>query len=498
MRKNLVLILIGFAAGVSVTLLAVSLLPRSPLRAARTVDVPTTCYSCVWDGYGAKVRNDAIEFYRQYRSPDPLVMADAQYILWRASNNPNCDARKQYRTIAKDADAQRRYVALAVLGMGAGECGEDGSSDLRAAARAAKEIGRSAEATLLEAAATHELRPQVEPTEIRTALTPPAGAKTIILGASRIEVPAGMRIGTQVDRVARDWVSYQMKWDFTQKPLAAEQLIPYHEGALLKEVARRGRVEIFPLTGTPIARANAQWYAPDEQGRFRFAVLEDKVQYPTTHQSGEVGWIEDTHGISVLVAPALESKVQLVVGCGDSEGKAKAADYLSQRGVPVVFPGDRYQDLLLGYTGSGTLIGTAPVKQENGATIIGGQPVRFALDETIVVEDTNRPFPMQYYDAPARYFRKLNSFVRLKLDYVLVDGPDEMGKVLNRAKEKRANAVAVRITTLNEAVRLRDWLDHDPRRRAILFHSGLYPYAQPLFRDYPRQVTFGDLRPKFE
>jgi hypothetical protein len=198
------------------------------------------------------------------------------------------------------------------------------------------------------------------------------------------------------------------------------------------------------------------------------------------------------------VAPALEAKVQLVVGCGDAEGKAKAADYLSQRGMHVVFPGDRYQDLLLGYTGTGTLIGTAPVKQENGATIIGGQPVRFALDETIVVEDTNRPFPMQYYDAPARYFRKLNSFVRLKLDYVLVDGPNEMGKVLNRAKEKRANAVAVRITTLNEAVRLRDWLDHDPRRRAILFHSGLYPYAQPLFRDYPRQVTFGDLRPKFE
>ena len=30
------------------------------------------------------------------------------------------------------------------------------------------------------------------------------------------------------------------------------------------------------------------------------------------------------------------------------------------------------------------------------------------------------------------------------------------------------------------------------------FHSGLYPYAQGLFRDYPSQVTFGDLHPRFE
>jgi hypothetical protein len=70
--------------------------------------------------------------------------------------------------------------------------------------------------------------------------------------------------------------------------------------------------------------------------------------------------------------------------------------------------------------------------------------------------------------------------------------------VLNRAAQLRANAVGVRVATNYEYDRLRDWLRRSPSNRAVLFHSGLYPYAQPLFDEFPRQVTFGDLRPRFE
>ncbi|MEO6119708.1 MAG: hypothetical protein ABIP12_03385, partial [Terriglobales bacterium] len=474
----------------------------SPLQRAAVIplEVPTTCYSCLWDGYGPQLRNEVIEFYRQYRRPDRLVMGDARYILWRASSNSNCDGREEYRAVAKnDPDAQRRMVAFAILGMGAPECGQDGTSELRSAAALAKELDLPADAEILAAVARNEFKPKTAPrTEIERAIKVPLGAKVMILGESKIEINPGMRIGVQVDRVARDWVSYQMNWDFKRKPLPAQQVLSYHEGAFLQAIAGKTAVEIHPLTGTLIARIKGQWFAPDEHGRFRFAVLGDKVQYPTSHERGDIGWIEDTHGISALAGHAIQRRMQLVVGCGDSEGKAEAADHLSHQGIHVAFPGDRYQDVLLGYTGSGVLIGGAPVKEVAGKTVIGAQPIRFDLRETIVVEDSDRPFPMQYYNSGARYFRRLNGFVPLKLVYVNVDAPDQVHRILTQAKRLNASSVAVRIATLNEAIALRTWLGSSPRNRAILFHSALYRYAQPLFRDFPQQVTFGDLRPRFE
>lgn len=499
-KKNLSLVAMGFVAGIAATMLVFQALPNNSLRRKPVaVQAPATCYSCLWDGYGVQVRNDLIEHYRQYRRPDPLVMADVRYILWRASSNPNCDARNEYRAVAKsDPDPQRRWVAYSILGMGAGECGEDGASDLRSAAEFAEKIGLKADAANLASAARNELHPPVQRHAIVRSLSAPPGAKVMILGSSRIEVTPGMRIATQVDRVARDWVSYQMNWDLSGRPVSPAQLLTYHEGAILKTIASKTAVEVYPLTGTLIAKVNGQWFAPDEQGTFRFNVLGDKVQYPTTHERGDLAWIEDTHGVSALAGQAIQRRMQLVVGCGDSEGKAEAADYLSHKGIHVVFPGDRFQDLLVGYTGPGVLIGTAPVREVGGQMVIGGQPVRFSLRETVVVQDTNRPFPMQYYDAAARYFRKLSASVPLQAEYVLVEGPDQMEKVLAHARKRNASAVAVRITTLNEAIALRTWLERSPQNRAILFHSGLYPYAQPLFRDFPKQVTFGDLRPRFE
>jgi hypothetical protein len=325
-----------------------------------------------------------------------------------------------------------------------------------------------------------------------------------------------MRVGTQVERVYRDWLgtvwdgTNAMSWDLSRRPVPLpivrdDSNRAHHEGALVEEIQQRVSVDVTPLFGTLIARnpdapdpdGEGQWYAPDEKGVFRFKVLIDKVEYPTTHVSGNVGWITDTHGVSAVVSQALEYKSQLVIACGDYEGKMKAAYYLAQHGVNVAFPGDRFENMLIGYKGKGTLIGTAPVHRVEGAGpgfVIGLQPVKFSLSELIVAEDTAERYPTQYYDAPARYFRQLSTFVPLNIKYVAVDDENQLDRILNVA----SSVVAVRIRTDKEDAMLRQWLLKSPNNRAVLFHSGLYPWAQGLFTDFPSQVTFGDLRPRFE
>jgi hypothetical protein len=139
-------------------------------------------------------------------------------------------------------------------------------------------------------------------------------------------------------------------------------------------------------------------------------------------------------------------------------------------------------------------MGTAPIKRVNGIAVIGHQPIRFSLKELIVAEDTVQPYPWQYYDAAARYFRQLSTFVPLHVKYVMVDGENQINRVLAQAD----SVVAVRVRTEIEDIEIRRWLRKSSTHRAILFHSGLYAPAQALFADFPNQVTFGDLRPRFQ
>jgi hypothetical protein len=459
---------------------------------------PTICYSCFWEGYDAKLHSDVIDFYRQYKNPDPIVLADTRYVLWRASSIPNCDIRRDYRDAARATeDPQRKYVAYSVLAFGARECGLDGQDDFQNASKAAANAGLPSEAAALSKMAEGNFQPKFERTKIESVLTAPAGTKSFILGASKLVITPQMRIGAQVDRVARDWISYQLKWDLTDKPLSTP-LLDYHEGAVVKKIREASGAAVYPLTGAIVAREGKKWYGMDDTGTFRFNILDDKMMYPTSHATRDVGWIEDTHGISALVPQALERKVDVVVGCGDAEGKAEASFYLAQKGVNVLFPGDRFEDLLLGYIGKGVLMGGAPVRAENGNAVIGDQPIRFDVNEPIIVEDTVKNFPLQYYDSPARFFRRFNQALPLKLNYVLVDDADQISRVLDTARAQHAHAVGVRVVTELEYNTLKAWLHESPQNRAVLFHSALYKYAQPLFAEFRTQVTFGDLHPKFE
>jgi hypothetical protein len=496
LKKTVAVFLLGFVVGVFATWVAPGFWEHLTYKRMQP-QPPGVCYSCLFGD--AALRADLINFYRQYKTADPLVAADVEYMLWRATGSPNCDALYDYRKLAdSDPVTSRRLMAAAILAFGGPECGRDPGEPLEKASTLAKENGRPWEAAALRQIARERFKPKFEDVTITGALSVPPGAKSMVLGESTIKLTPGMRVGTQVDRVVRDWISYQLKWNLTDDPVAGDAVLWYHEGAVVKRMLQLAPVKVYPLAGTLVAKRGDKWFGPDETGVFRFELLEDKMEYPTSHSTDSVGWIEDTHGVSAVVSQALEREVQLVVACGDAEAKAKAAFYLAQKGVSVLFPGDRFADLLLGYQAKGVLLGTAPVKKVEGKAVIGHQPVRFSLQEPIVVEDTKQIFPIQYYDAGARYFRRLNSFVPLKLEFVNIDAPNQIERVLQRAAEIGSSAVAVRVFTKQEDAALRAWLHKSPRNRAILFHSGLYAYAQPLFDDFPNQVTFGDLHPRFE
>jgi hypothetical protein len=455
-----------------------------------------TCYTCFF--VHEPLPSDLVEYYSRPKI-DQLADADSQLVLDRITGKSNCDVLDAYAQAAKDTDPNRELVADVALGMPPAGCPVNYKS-LAAAARAAKATHRPVEAGALEDLSKQKFRPQFGEAEIDSSLTPKLGVTTMILGESTIQLKPGMRVGTQVERVVRDWISHRFKWNF-EPVIEDEDISPYHEGAFVRKMLEvNPKLVVRPLSGTLVARdpKTDLWFAPDEKGVFRFNVLTDKIQYPTTHSLGNVAWITDTHGISALVSQALETNSQLVIGCGDSVGKAEAAYYLAQHGVNVVMPADRYSDLLLGYKAEGTILGGAPVHIVDGVPVIGHQPIRFSMKETFVVQTTDKDYPIQYYDAPARYFRRLSAIIPLNVVYVKVDATDELDRVYSIAQDNATTVIGVRITTWDEDKSLRNWLNADPKHRAILFHSALYRFAQGLFADFPNQVTFGDLRPRFE
>ena len=344
--------------------------PANAVVARGSTSVPV-CYSCFFKN-DPEVRIDKlIAYFRDLGDADPLVRADARFIVWRATGDQDCGALDDYRRVSGDAD--RLLMANANIGFSARECGlTDESENFNRAAKYAFEVGRYSESTSLQELSAGSFNPKFDDEAIESQVAVPSSAKTMVLGESYIPLTSGMRVGTQVERVYREWLgtvwdgTNAMAWDFTRKPVALpivrdDSNHARHEGALIEDIQKRVNVSVTPLFGTLIARnpdapdpdEEGQWYAPDETGVFRFKVLIDKVEYPTTHVSGNVAWITDTHGISAVVSQALEYKSQLVVSCGDYEGKMKAAYYLAQRGVNVAFPGDRFEDMLIGYKGKG-------------------------------------------------------------------------------------------------------------------------------------------------
>jgi len=243
-----------------------------------------------------------------------------------------------------------------------------------------------------------------------------------------------------------------------------------------------------------------KWYAPDASGAPRFEISEDKVNnFPSTIVVDDhTAIVNDSHGISALAWNALDAS--LVVGCGDHRGKMDAAYYLADRGVNVYAPFDRFMGLLIGARTKATIIGSAPIKKTREGAEIGNQPVAIEVDEPIVVSNAPGRYPLQYYDAPYRYFTLLRDYIGKPLKIVDVRVA-EYGKAVNvvqAARQAGARVLGIRVKSAEEHCAVADWLKEDASHRAVLFHTAGYIDRAKLFSEFPSQTTFGDTRPAFE
>lgn len=445
------------------------------------------CYGCILEQISPDTIQQLTKYFEVSPSSDPFVRADKQYIYGQLTMDKKavCRSLPLYEKALENYNTSLVYETLFMVSE---YCFRDSSAYLN------KLLTLGNWKSDFYEVVKEGIKIEVQPVEIKRNVNIPADAKTVSFGASYIDLKDIETVGTQVDRVTRDWYSQ----NFTVYPgrVPWQGLMLYHEGkAVSNLLVENSKIKVVPLTGTLVYLFNKTWFAPDDTGTFRFVVAEDKVQYPTTKCYGKFCLLEDTHGISSMVSQAVEEKVGLVVGCGDNVGKMDAAYYLAQKGISAYFPADRFLDRVLFYEGKGTLIGTAPIHDG----VIGLQIISVDLKESIIVEDISKPIrDFIYYDSPAKYFRELEKYYDLNTFYVDVSPGDHPTPILiKEAKQREADVIALRVRTEEDYLILKSWLEEDASHRAILFHSSLYQYAQLIFTEFKAQTSFGDLRPVF-
>ncbi len=457
------------------------------------------CHDCFWQFQTPALKKEIVESYRTMKCRDDLCRGEVSFLLGNVTGDANAlrNAVTAYATAsAAERDPRRALLLEMILGTAGARAGIDEKTHLAKAAQLAAQQGRPAASSLLRDMAANT-PPRFGDAPIRAKLVVPAGAKYFILGASAVRLPQGARVAVQLERTYRDWLSHQFDFDFRDASLGVDHVLDYHEGARLRDIITLAHAKPIPIVGTIVAKKGEKWFGPDETGVFRYQILDDKIEYPTTKRRGDYALITDTHGISALVEQSVAAKPDLVIGCGDNPGKMQAAFHLAEKGINVYFPCDRQVAMLLGYDAPGVLLGSAPVHVEKGTVVIGDQPVRFRIGEKIVVTDIKADSVARYYDSGARYFRALSEFVPLQIFPVYV-GVKEDAKAVAEAKRVGADVLGIRVRYQEDYVPVRAWLAESPNHRVVLFHSAPYAPGNRLFTEFPSQVTFGDPHPRFE
>ena len=458
------------------------------------------CYSCFWQYQEPELKKKLIEFYSGYAATDFFMRGEVAFMLGNLKGDESLikDSVAFYNlALMMENDPFRKMLLNEITGMLAPHAALDPAVYFRNASKLSAKLGMKWRSTVMSSLARGGYTPSFEDVKIAHKLTVPPNAKYFVLGESSIRVRKGARVGVQLERTFRDWLSSQFRYDFSENYARLANVLDYHEGARLADLMEYAEVRPIALAGTILAYKAGKWYAPDEKGIFRFIVLDDKVQYPTTKQHENIALMLDTHGISAVVEQAVRERTDLVIACGDNPPKAEAAYYLAKKGIPVYFPCDREIGMLLGQDGNAVILGTAPIRKTAEGAVIGAQPVRFSIDETIVIEDIEQDFAGRYYDSAARYFRALHSFIPLNLHTVRVSGLKETFKVVRKAEELGAKAIGVRVAYDEDYEAVKEWLQSSRENRVVLFHSAPYPPGYRLFFEFPDQVTFGDPKPRF-
>ncbi|MBI5797601.1 hypothetical protein HZA98_01715 [Candidatus Woesearchaeota archaeon] len=330
-------------------------------------------------------------------------------------------------------------------------------------------------------------------------------ATEITIGETSFTLNKSDILISQVDRVTRDWLSSQLQNPETNNLLTVfsekydVENIGWHEGGRITQYKKETNLTHIPATGTLVRKINGTWYAANENGTFMFDVPIDKVEYPTTRFFNEnLGMIIDTHGVNMLVEQAINDNATVVMACCDHIGKIKAALYLNERGIKVICNTDKYLPLALGQTN--TTLGSAPFYPRGNTLLFGNQSINISLNEKIIVLNATEKYGLSYYATPTIYFTTLQKRTLLPLDmyYINIDNYNQMQKVVNKAHEENASVIAARVYNEDDYSVLSAWLQENESNRLILFHSEAYPYGYLLLRNYPKQITFDDIMPKFK
>ena len=333
----------------------------------------------------------------------------------------------------------------------------------------------------------------------------------MIIGASKIELKTEDNpvIGTQVDRVIRDYLwtdsAFDTKVPPNRIPQDSSQIIPYMEGARVREMMDWAGASVLPLTPShAILKEDGQYYASNGQD-YVFPILSDKVNYPTSmfSENKATVTIHDTHGFNAVAGKAYENKdnINVVIACMDTPSKAETALWIAKNGMNCYAPCDRFTNKLMNYKNEfgieTEIIGSAPIRKTNYGAVIGNQPVIILLNERIIVQYTEEGYPNQYCDTPKRYFDALQKVFGLELNVTEVyANVGETYKVVEKAQDQGARVIAVRVYNEQDYYPVKSWLTENKNNRAILFHSAAYDPGMKLFREFPKQTSFGDLNPK--
>lgn len=441
-----------------------------------------------------------------------FAKADIYLILGRLNFDKNliCKSVDIYDKISTPNSEEKALIYETIASIG---CGKNKKEYYQKAADLWKELGNSFRANLDKSLAENK---QLEFVYIPFALDESNKEKIekwnkITIGSSEFRLNNSDILVSQTDRVTRDWLSYQFQPIYSQNLLTVfserlylnqTELLPeigWHEGARIKELKQIGLNHKI-ASGTIVIKINDKWYAPDEKGVFRFEILPDKVFYPTTRfLKPDIAVIIDTHGISALVEQAIRYNATVVVGCCDYPDKIKAAKYLSDRGIKIICFTDRFlPDILFQ---DKNILGSPPIKQENGSFVLGNQPIVIKKQDTVIAMDVSPESnnnTILYYDTPARYFKQLQKIININVIYIPITDFNQMNKIIESAENLNTNIIAVRVFNSDDYSKVKEWLEKSKEHKAVLFHSTAYPYGYKLFKEFPEQTSFDDINPIIE
>ncbi len=463
-----------------------------------TIDAARINKTRLIEGYKKMIRSNISD----------IAKADALVVLGRILDNDTmlCSSLiyyDKYTPINMEEQALI-YETFASIG-----CGRNRRAFLLKASSIWKSLGNDFRAGLdKDLAKKNEINLVFDTDHNLTPQNTPKNFSSITIGNVSAKLSIGDILVSQVDRVSRDWISYQLnqsvfgdeilsvfseRLSYEESELHPE--IGWHEGARIKEM-KEIDIKNKIAAGTIVAKHKKKWYAPNENGVFMFEVPIDKLLYPTTRFLREdIAVIMDTHGINMLVEQSIRYNATLVIGCCDHPGKIKAAKYLAEQGMTVFCPTDKYLPLLL--NSSLPILGSAPIKRNGNLIIIGKQPITIYPNETIIVENVSDYENVQsYYDTPTRYFKNLENIVNIEnIHYYSLENMNQADKLISFAEKNNASVIALRVFSLDDYTAISSWLKKDIDNKAVLFHSISYPYGYMIFKEFPDQTAFDDINP---